>query len=314
MANYNNVVRLSENRNPWISFLVLLLFVFIGMFVGQFAGLLAMLPWLELSQIMDPEYLPRIMNDPSFKRPLMIMNAFVALGAFIAAPLTYLYIYEKKKLPIFFNNNRIITIPLLLTIFIVLAFMSVNAIFIEWNAGIVLPEYLESFEIWAKNLEQLAQEQTKMMTQFENPIDFILAMIVIGLIHSIGEEILFRGLIQNQLFAITKNIHLSIWIAGFIFSAFHFQFYGLVPRMLLGVLFGYLYYWSANLWVPILAHFVNNGFTLILLYLYQQGTIEFDIENTPTISIENVIFSLVLGVVLIIFFRKFFSNRDKRYG
>lgn len=244
----------------------------------------------------------------------MIMNACVALGAFIIAPLAYLFIIEKKKLSVFFNDNQKMALPLILTIFIVIAFMSVNSVFIEWNANLQLPEYLKSFEVWAQEMEQQAQELTLMMTRFDNFGDLIFGLIIIALIPAVGEELLFRGLLQNQLFAISKNMHLAIWVGAFIFSAIHLQFYGLVPRMLLGALFGYLYYWSGNLWVPILAHFVNNGFTLVLLYLYQTDNIAYDIENTTSIPIASVIISLVLGTALMLFFRKIFSTRLNRHG
>ncbi len=314
MANSNNPVQLSENRNPWTSFVILLVFVFMGLFVGQFLGLLALLPWMEISQLTDPNYLPSILSNPEFKRPIMIMNACVALGAFILAPLAYLFVVEKKKISIFFNNNNKIGIPLILTIFIVIAFMSVNSIFIEWNANLVLPEYLKSFEIWAQEMERQAQELTLMMTRFDGFGDLLFGLLIIALIPAVGEEILFRGLLQNQLFAMSKNMHLAIWVGGFIFSAIHLQFYGLVPRMFLGVLFGYLYYWSGNLWVPILGHFINNGLTLVLLYLYQTDNIAYDIESTTSIPIANVIISLVVGLGLIIFFRKIFSTRTNGYG
>ena len=314
MANSNNPVQLSENRNPWTSFVILLVFVFLGLFVGQFLGLLALLPWMEISQLTDPNYLPSILSNPEFKRPIMIMNACVALGAFILAPLAYLFVVEKKKISIFFNNNNKIGIPLILTIFIVIAFMSVNSIFIEWNANLVLPEYLKSFEIWAQEMERQAQELTLMMTRFDGFGDLLFGLLIIALIPAVGEEILFRGLLQNQLFAMSKNMHVAIWVGGFIFSAIHLQFYGLVPRMFLGVLFGYLYYWSGNLWVPILGHFINNGLTLVLLYLYQTDNIAYDIESTTSIPIANVIISLVVGVGLIVFFRKIFSTRSNGYG
>lgn len=314
MPNSSNPVELSEARSPWVAIVLLFVFVFLGMFVGQFLGLIALIPWIDLSSLMQPDYLPSILNDPEFKRPVMVMNACVALGAFVLAPFAYLHFVEKKNLKIFFQNGSILSLPLLLTIFIVVAFMSVNSIFIEWNANLVLPEFLESFEIWAQSMEQQAQELTMIMTRFDNFGDLIFALIIIGLIPAVGEEFLFRGLVQNQLFAITKNAHVAIWIGGFIFSAFHLQFYGLVPRMFLGVLFGYLYYWSGSLWVPMLGHFINNGLTLVLLYLYQTQNIGYDIENTTTIPIATVIFSLVLGVILIILFQKFFSARINRYG
>lgn len=314
MANYNNPVQLSETRSPWISLVLIFVFVFLGLFVGQFIGLIALFPWLELSKITQPEYLPGILSDPEYKRPLMVMNACVALGAFVLAPLAYLYIVEKKRLKIFFGNNSIMGVPLFLTVFIVVAFMSVNSIFIEWNANLVLPEFLESFEIWAQNMEQQAQELTVMMTRFESFGDLLFALIIIGLIPAVGEELLFRGVVQNQLFAISKNIHVAIWVAAFIFSVFHVQFYGLVPRMFLGVLFGYLYYWSGNLLIPMLGHFINNGLTLVLLYLYQTQNIGYDLENTTTIPIATVIFSLVLGLILMIIFNRFFKTRTNRYG
>lgn len=314
MANYNNPVQLSETRSPWISLVLIFVFVFLGMFVGQFIGLIALLPWIEFSKITQPEYLPSILSDPDFKRPIMVMNACVALGAFVIAPLAYLFVVEKKGVKIFFNNNSIVGVPLVLTVFIVIAFMSVNSIFIEWNANLVLPDFLKSFEIWAQNMEQQAQELTKMMTRFDNFGDLLFALIIIGLIPAVGEELLFRGVVQNQLFAISKNIHVAIWLGAFIFSAFHLQFYGLVPRMFLGVLFGYLYYWSGNLWVPILGHFINNGLTLVLLYLYQAHIIGYDLENTTSIPIATVIFSLVLGLILMIFFKRFFKTRINRYG
>lgn len=303
-----------DNKRPWTSFFVLLLFVFIGMFIGQLIGLLVLLPWVGIQDLLDPGFLANIMTDPAYKQAVLIMNGCVAACAFIIAPLAYLYLYEKKSITIFFNNNKIISIPLLLTIFIVVAFMSVNSIFIEWNANVDFPDFMHGFEVWAKKMEQQAQELTILMTRFDHLGDFILAMVVMGLIPSIGEELLFRGLIQNQLGVITKNIHVAIWLAAFLFSVFHFQFYGFVPRMFLGVLFGYLYYWSGNLYVAILAHFVNNGLTLILLYLYQQEIVDFDIETSTAVPMANVLFSFVLGIALMFYFKKYITNRIDNHG
>lgn len=316
MANNNKLASLYGNHRPWTAFLMLLLFVFIGMFVGQFLGLLAIIPiaGVGLEALSNPNFLSEIFTDPAYKRALMVMNASVAICSFIVAPLVYLYAYAKMPLSIFFNNNNIITIPLLLTIFIVVSFMTVNSIFIEWNAKMELPDFLHGFEAWAKRLEEQAQVLTQMMTRFDNKTDLLLALFVIAVVPAVGEELLFRGLIQNQLLGIAKNAHVAIWLAAIVFSAFHFQFYGFVPRMLLGALFGYLYYWSGNLLVPIFAHLINNGLTLILLYMYQHGAIEFDIESETSIPIGNIIFSLVLVVALIAYFRRYFAVRLKDHG
>jgi membrane protease YdiL (CAAX protease family) len=44
------------------------------------------------------------------------------------------------------------------------------------------------------------------------------------------------------------------------------QFYGFFPRFALGVLLGYMYLWSGTLWLPILAHFINNAGAVILTW------------------------------------------------
>jgi uncharacterized protein len=135
-------------------------------------------------------------------------------------------------------------------------------------------------------------------------------MIVIGVLPAIGEEIVFRGIIQNQLFRATHNKHVAIWIAAILFSAIHFQFFGFVPRMLLGALFGYLYYWSGNLWMSVIAHFANNGFSVLAMYFYQKGAIGFDVEDTESVPAHFVIFSALLTAGLLFYFYKYYQNRN----
>ena len=127
--------------------------------------------------------------------------------------------------------------------------------------------------------EDLLKEVTEYITQFDSTGQFLLGIIVIAVLPAVGEELLFRGCIQNQLFNITRNTHLAIWITAFFFSAIHVQFLGFVPRMLLGALFGYLYFWSGNLLVPMLAHFFNNGLQIFLLYAYQREGFTYNIDE-----------------------------------
>jgi hypothetical protein len=131
-----------------------------------------------------------------------------------------------------------------------------------------------------------------------------LALTVIAIVPAIGEEFLFRGIVQNLLLNVSRNIHLSIWISAFLFSAIHFQFFGFVPRMLLGALFGYLYFWSGNLLYPIAAHFINNGFTLLMIYLFRSDVINFDIESTESVPITTVLIFGVITTALLYYFRK----------
>ncbi len=191
-----------------------------------------------------------------------------------------------------------------LTGLIVISFMFVNAFFIEWNIDMKLPEALSGLEDQMLKLEESAKKLTEQLTQFDNIGQFILALTVIAIIPAIGEELLFRGILQNLLVNVSRNIHLSIWISAFLFSAIHFQFFGFIPRMLLGALFGYLYYWSGNLLYPMVAHFINNGFTLLMIYLYRSDITNFDIENTESVPITTVLIFGVITTALLYYFKK----------
>src|SRR5688500_4702926 len=187
--------------------------------------------------------------------------------------------------------------------------MAVNSIFIEWNAKFDFPEFAQEFETWAREREETAAELTEFLTSFASRGELILALIIIAVLPAIGEEIVFRRLIQNELYRGTKNIHVSIWFAAILFSAIHFQFFGFVPRLLLGALFGYLYYWSGNLTLAILAHFVNNGFSVLLLYFYQQGAFDYTVESPEALPAHFIMISAICTGGLLYYFYKYFEHR-----
>jgi len=95
-------------------------------------------------------------------------------------------------------------------------------------------------------------------------------LLMLAVIPAIGEEFIFRGCLQRLFNQLTKNHHIAIWLTAIIFSSIHLQFYGFIPRMLLGAMFGYLFVWSNSLWLPILGHFLNNATAVITAYVYQQ--------------------------------------------
>ena len=145
---------------------------------------------------------------------------------------------------------------------------------------------------------------TEFLTTFDSFIKIIVGLIVIAVVAGIGEELIFRGLIQRKFYKGLNNPHLAICGAAIIFSAIHMQFYGFLPRMMLGALFGYLYLWTGNLWVPIAAHIFNNGFAVVMFYLSHIGVIGVDIEELETFPIPAVIASLFLSAALLWYFRK----------
>ncbi len=306
---FENELGTHPEKHPVINLIVILLMVGLGfIIVGPIIGFFIALPFYDGSMVQLAEAIQHPMDNPDIKIPLYIIQGCATFAGLIVAPAIFL-LREQKSVIDFFKRKRFEWIPVLVTAFVVIIFMAVNSVFIEWNSEFNFPDFAKEFENWARDREDTAAELTSFLTDFGSTGELLLALFIIAVLPAIGEEIVFRGLIQNELYRGTKNIHLSIWIAAILFSAIHFQFFGFVPRLLLGALFGYLYYWSGNLTLAILAHFVNNAISVVALYLYQQGKFKFDIESPESAPANVVIISALLTAGLLYYFYKYFQDR-----
>ena len=249
--------------------------------------------------------------DPSIFFPLMIIQGITSLMGLIIIPILYLKFSEHKSIVPFFQREsditKIFTIIPLLGISFLIAISPIT----EWNMSFQFPDFLKEFGSWARAQEDKLTELTKLLTNFNSTPEFILGLIVIAVLPGIGEELVFRGLIQNELWRSSKNIHIAIWISAFLFSAIHVQFFGFAPRLLLGALFGYLYYWSGNLLIPMVAHFFHNGFTLTMIHLYNQGAIDINIDSEESVPVYLVALCAGVTFVLIYYFRKHYTSSEQ---
>ncbi len=271
MPQRNTALPLAVNRSPWTSLALVFFLVALGAFVGQLVTSM-----LYLSSARGVE---ETMCTTLSKQPLLVLQATTAASAFIVAPLLYLRIFTQQGIRELFRWRQPYTAPMLVTLGLVLAFMVVDTWFIQWNMALTLPTWLRKFEVWAQEKEAALQRITVLLTTFRSLPELGVGILVIGMIPAVGEELLFRGLVQNIFHQLTNNVHLAIGISAVVFSAIHLQFYGFVPRFLLGMLFGYIYWWTKDLFFPIVAHLFNNTFTLLMLFLYQQGIIVQDIST-----------------------------------
>lgn len=304
----------SENEprllHPLASILLTLLIVLLGFqIVGPILGLIIALPFYEGSVFDLSQAIAAPLDHPELKVVLFIMQGCGTLFGLIVIPAILLK-RQNRAVGDFFKESFYAQMALLV-FGLVIVFMMVNSIFIEWNQNLEFPKFLSGFESWAKSTEEKLAELTMFLTKFDTVGQFILAFIVIAVLPAIGEEIVFRGMIQNDFYRATRNAHISIWMSAILFSAIHLQFYGFIPRMLLGALFGYLYYWSGNLLMPILAHFVNNGFTVVAMYFYQKGAIDIDIESQESMPWPVVALGLILTILLLVIFKRFYQNRGQ---
>ena len=120
-----------------------------------------------------------------------------------------------------------------------------------------------------------------------------LNLVIIAALPAIGEELIFRGVFQKILQNLFRSGHLSVWFTSFLFSAIHFQFYGFLPRFILGLIFGYLFLWSRNIWLPVIAHFINNAVPTVGAYIKGWDAINQHSDSVPVTQIIGMISPLV---------------------
>ena len=164
----------------------------------------------------------------------------------------------------FLNMRRIPDIKVvLLSVLMLLMVFPLIDVTTYFNEKMRLPEFMAPLENWMRTTEDLAAGLTEKMLSEEGVIPFFINILIIGVMAGVTEELLFRGTLLTILREKIKNPHVAIWIIASLFSAIHFQFYGFIPRLLLGAIFGYMLYWSHSIWIPVIAHFLNNTIILI---------------------------------------------------
>lgn len=192
---------------------------------------------------------------------------------------------------------------LLTTTIILLSIPAMNFI-IHCNESIVLPDALSGLEKSLKALEDSNKEQINILLGEPTIGSLIMSVLIIGLLTGLGEELFFRGTLQNIFRTRPMNPHSAIWITAIIFSALHFQFYGFIPRVLLGAFFGYLILWSGSIWLPIFAHALNNSLVVITSWISSRNSFNLDINTIATdLSPESyilIIISLISTTLIII--------------
>ena len=167
--------------------------------------------------------------------------------------------------------------PSWLAIAIVIVFYIISLPAMNWlvemNKAMSLPSWMAGIEQAMRTAEDSAAEVTRQMLNINSVGQLILCVLVVGVMAGLSEEMLFRGAMLRTMQDSRLGNHAVVWITAILFSAFHMQFYGFVPRMLLGVWLGYLFVWTGSLWVPIIAHTLNNSTVVLMSYLSNKGVI-----------------------------------------
>ena len=232
---------------------------------------------------------------------LLITQAVSQFFMFIVVGILISFLLLKFDIKDFFNRTPWIIVGYCVAI--AFGSMVVISAIGEWNMNLDFGD--SDFALWAKKSEEQLKILTEHITNFQSLTHFLLAIFAVAIIPAIGEELIFRGLIQSLFVRVLKNHHVAIWLTGFIFAAIHLQFFGLAPRMLLGVVFGYMYHWSGKLSTAMIGHLVNNGLALLFLYVAQSGVVDISTEQLDEAAPwPMVLISLIVTAFLLFKFQK----------
>ena len=245
----------------------------------------------DLSSFLSDYTIPKSVNALKF------LQLFTSVGLFILPPLSFAY-FTGFQLQLLQKINRQ---TVLLAITIMLIAIPFVAYLMQWNQTLHLPDSLEAVQRWIEVSEQKATELTEAFLVMNSIGDLLINLLLIALIPAIGEELLFRGVLQQLFIKWTGKAHLAIFISAFLFSAIHLQFLGFLPRFVLGIVLGYMFYWSKNLWLPILAHFTNNALAIIFTYHFVSEKIQIDFLNEETLVNISVALISLLAIALLMF-------------
>lgn len=229
-----------------------------------------------------------------------LLPALVYAWLFSDSPTQFLKLGGSRRLPV--QILAAVMVLLLVTPFV----DWLTTINDNWHWGGALAPLEERLRADGARSEALVAQ----LLQFDAPGSFWYLLVVLALIPALCEEFLFRGAVQQSLHRCLCNPHAAILLTAVIFSLAHGEFFSFLPRFVLGLLLGYLFYYGCSIWVNVVAHFINNAIVVIFSVLYYRGQIEFN----PTEDIAAPWYLVVLGMVLaaalfwVIFLRRISEN------
>lgn len=241
---------------------------------------------------------------------LKLMQLAQSLGMFVLPPFVLAYFCSEKPMTFLHLDKKLNWNHVgLVVLFMLIIIPGINLL-TSLNQQMVLPKAFAGIETWMKLSEEQLAKFTEKLVNVHNLSALTFNIFLIALIPAFGEELFFRGAIQGVLKQKT-HIVFSIWMTAAIFSAIHMQFYGFLPRLLLGAFFGYLLFWSENLWLPVVGHFMNNGVAILFYYLKCNGYRVPDIDSVGTgNSLWIGLLSLCLGAFGFFFLRSTIFTRN----
>ncbi len=296
-----------HEKSAYIQLLILCSYALAGLIFCSVIGFIVLYVMYGQTVLTDPAALAS--GDPKYLSGLKIFQILSSIGLFLAPPLL-LALTERRKITDFYDFKKpqpSLTALLILLMVASMPFMEWTAL---WNQQMHFPDFLKPLEGWMKAKEAEAMRLTVVLLTVNDFWDFLINLFMIALLPAVAEELMFRGGVQRSFNRMFGNPHVAIWLSAFIFSCIHMQFYGFLPRLLLGAGFGYIYHWSGSLWYAMLAHFLNNGFAVAMAWYLQLNNLPLNVaEKTFNFEWYGYVISLILMAIILMKFKQ-----NTRYG
>lgn len=264
-------------------FFMALFMIMVSLLVVMLVATIAAIPMFGGSLLIDV-FSAANLDNPAHIEVLKYFQVMQSIGLFVLPPFAIGWFYAGDSLkylsmrgPV---NWRFVALGVL-ALMVITPFISVAGYL---NQLMPFPEWASGIEHWMREMEDQAEVAIQKFIAVEGTGGLLFNLFMIAVIPALGEEFLFRGVVQQIFTKMTRNYHWGIWISAFIFSALHMQFFGFVPRLLLGALFGYFLVYSGSIWVPVLAHFINNAIGVFALYSAKTGPSSLDQVIDPDFS------------------------------
>ena len=256
-------------------------------------------------------------EDPRYVAASKLMQILGSIGTFIVPAFLFSYLFAGDPFSYYRFRDPTGFVPMFLTILMMIAIIPFINYMAEINLRMEFP--IKSVDKILRTLEGDAEEIMLAFTATRSLTGLLVNLLMIGVIAAVGEELIFRGLLQRLFFDMVKNAHVAIFLTAILFSAFHFQFFSFLPRFMLGVLLGYLMLYGRSIWYPILAHFVNNAMGVIYYYFNSRGSADDMLEEIGTSTMMPMaalisLLSFVFFAVLWYYQTNAFTNQRPLYG
>lgn len=308
---------MTENNSLWrhpAVFFITRMFILLGMML-VFGGMAYSIALVSSKALFGVDFVadPSLLNnfsDPNVIAALKYVQALSAIGLFIFPAWFFCKAINREPIDYLKLNRKTKASEVL----IALAIMICITPFISWlvyvNEKIQLPASMHELETTLKQTEALAARITEAFLNVSTFGGLISNLVVIALIAAIGEEFFFRGVLQTFLRNITGHPHFAVIFTAVVFSAFHAQFYGFLPRFVLGVVLGYAFLFTGNVWISILIHFTNNALAVVFSYQPFSHLLPAELQSDYTFEAWYInAASALLTLALLLLLRKITSKR-----